>query len=60
MLCSPLKTGQVTLPGQGLNMTERWFKPSTSLKSKLLQANTPLDAEEKGWTDFPPQFLFLH
>ena len=48
VLCSPLKTGQVTLPGQGLNMTERWFKPSTSLKSKLLQANTPLDAEDKG------------
>ena len=59
VLCSPLKTGQVTLPGQGLNMTERWFKPSTSLKSKLLQANTPLDSEDKGGTSFSAQEFVL-
>ena len=35
-------------PGQGLNLGERWFKPSTSLRSKLLQAPTPLDADDKG------------
>lgn len=57
VLCSPLKTGQITLPGQGLNMTERWFKPSTSLKSKLLQANTPLDTEEKGGVRQPFSFV---
>ena len=35
-------------PGQGLNLGERWFKPSTSLRSKLLQAPTPLDGDDKG------------
>merc|ERR1712210_445185 len=34
-------------PGQGLNLGERWFKPSTSLRSKLLQAPTPLDGDDK-------------
>ena len=52
VLCSPLKTGQGPVPGHGLNLAERWFKPSTSLKSKLLQANTPLDAQEKGQLGF--------
>ena len=37
-------------PGQGLNLGERWFKPSTSLRSKLLQAPTPLDGDDKGET----------
>jgi len=57
VLCSPLKTGQINLPGQGLNLGERWFKPSTSLKSKLLQANTPLDAQEKGGIRQPFSFV---
>ena len=42
------ETGQQGAPGQGLNLGERWFKPSTSLRSKLLQAPTPLDGDDKG------------
>jgi len=57
VLCSPLKSGQLSLPGQGLNLAERWFKPSTSLKSKLLQANTPLDAHDKGGIRQPFSFV---
>ena len=57
VMCSPLKVGG---PGPGggaevggpttpsLSINDRWFKPSTSLKSKLLQANTPLDTNDKG------------
>ena len=59
VLCSPLKVaGAGTVGGQlagaevgqkPLGVAEtRWFKPSTSLKSKLLQANTPLDVNDKG------------
>ena len=40
--------GATVVPGQGLNLGERWFKPSTSLRSKLLQAPTPLDGSDKG------------
>jgi len=66
--CSPLKRpvgvaggGQLdgAEPGQrtvGVAET-RWFKPSTSLKSKLLQANSPLDAIEKGVKQQPFGFL---
>jgi len=39
--------GSTVVPGQGLNLGERWFKPSTSLRSKLLQAPTPLDGSDK-------------
>lgn len=39
--------GATVVPGQGLNLGERWFKPSTSLRSKLLQAPTPLDGSDK-------------
>eukprot|EP00092_Neocalanus_flemingeri_P020348 GFUD01022044.1.p1 GENE.GFUD01022044.1~~GFUD01022044.1.p1 ORF type:complete len:858 (+),score=234.63 GFUD01022044.1:120-2693(+) len=39
--------GASVVPGQGLNLGERWFKPSTSLRSKLLQAPTPLDGNDK-------------
>jgi len=39
--------GAAVVPGQGLNLGERWFKPSTSLRSKLLQAPTPLDGGDK-------------
>jgi len=39
--------GASSVPGQGLNLGERWFKPSTSLRSKLLQAPTPLDGSDK-------------
>ena len=48
-------------PGQGLNLGERWFKPSTSLRSKLLQAPTPLDADDKGeaWPMWP-LFIFFY
>ena len=48
-------------PGQGLNLGERWFKPSTSLRSKLLQAPTPLDADDKGeaWSMWPFCYIFL-
>ena len=57
--CSPLKmAGGVAGGGQldgaeagqqsGGGAETRWFKPITSLKSKLLQANSPLDATEKG------------
>ena len=42
------EAGQQGAPGQGLNLGERWFKPSTSLRSKLLQAPTPLDGDDKG------------
>ena len=34
--------------GQGLHLGERWFKPSTSLRSKLLQAPSALDTGEPG------------
>ena len=49
-------------PGQGLNLGERWFKPSTSLRSKLLQAPTPLDADDKGeaWSMWPFCYIFLY
>ena len=53
IICSPLKLGGV---GPGVTSdnshlgaeTEKWFKPTSSLKSKLLQANTPLDSNDKG------------
>jgi len=45
------------VPGQGLNMAERWFKPSTSLRSKLLQAPSPLDTGEKGGSKQPFSFV---
>ena len=52
VLCSPLKLGgggaAEAKPGPALTVAERWFKPNTSLKSKLLQANTPLDVKDKG------------
>jgi len=57
VLCSPLKIGiggssemSSSMSGQtpSLNVNDRWFKASTSLKSKLLQASTPLELNEKG------------
>ena len=55
VMCSPLKVGlsggRAEVSGNvtpSLSINERWFKPSTSLKSKLLQANTPLDSNDKG------------
>ena len=64
VLCSPLKIGiggssemSSSMSGQtpSLNVNDRWFKASTSLKSKLLQASTPLELNEKGNT-----ILFLN
>ena len=57
--CSPLKMAGGGPGGGALDGAEagqqtaagaetRWFKPITSLKSKLLQANSPLDVTEKG------------
>ena len=53
IICSPLKLGGVgpcvTSETSHLGAeTEKWFKPTSSLKSKLLQANTPLDSNDKG------------
>ena len=47
----PGVSGTTSVPGQGLNLGERWFKPSTSLRSKLLQAPSPLDANDRGNSD---------
>jgi len=53
------EAGQQGAPGQGLNLGERWFKPSTSLRSKLLQAPTPLDGDDKGLGGARQPFSFV-
>ena len=35
--------GEKQEPGQGLQDSEKWFKPQSSLRSKLLQTPTSLD-----------------